>query len=99
MQLFTRSSLAVTGAAALALASLPQVNAKTVEVAQGSAEDLCIMSISFKDVVQPQVGVQGQTQAAGITNEAGIGVFLTLVVGKNSVFFAEVLANATMSRS
>jgi hypothetical protein len=49
----------------LALASIPQVNAKPVEVAQGSADDLGVMSISLKDVVKPQVGVQSQTQAAG----------------------------------
>jgi hypothetical protein len=84
-------------AAALALASIPQVNAKPVEVAQGSAEDLGVMSISLKDIVKPQVGVQAQTQAAGTPNEAGIGGFLPLVVGKNSVFFADVLANANFA--
>ena len=99
MQQSIRISLSLTGAAAWALASMPQVSAKPAVVAQGNAEDLGVMSIRLKDVVKPQVGVQGQTQAAGITNEAGIGFFLTLVVGKNSVFFAEVLANATMSRS
>ena len=79
----------------MALSSIPHVNAKPVEVAQGSADDLGVMSISLKDVVKPQVGVQAQTQAAGTPNEAGIGGFLPLVVGKNSVFFADVLANAT----
>ncbi len=57
-------------------------NAKPIEVAQGSADDLGVMSISLKDVVKPQVGVQGQTQAAGTPNEAGIGGFLPLVVGR-----------------
>ena len=65
MQLFTRRSLSLTGAAAVSLASIPQVNAKPVEVAQGSADDLGVMSINLKDVVKPQVGIQGQTQAAG----------------------------------
>ena len=55
------------------------------------------MSISLKDIVKPQVGVQAQTQAAGTPNEAGMGGFLPLVVGKNSVFFADVLANANFS--
>ena len=34
----------------------------------GTAEDLGVMSIQLKDVVKPQVGVQGQTQAAGTPN-------------------------------
>ena len=55
------------------------------------------MSINLKDVVKPQVGFQGQTQAAGTPNQAGLGGFLPLVVGKNSVFFADVLANANFS--
>jgi hypothetical protein len=92
-----RRSLSLTGAAALVLASIPQVNAKSVGVAQGSAEDLGVMSINLKDVVKPQVGVQAQTQAAGTPNQAGIGGFLPLVVGKNSVFFADVLANANFA--
>ena len=92
-----RLSFSALGAAALALASIPQVNAKPVEVAQGSAEDLGVMSINLKDVVKPQVGVQGQTQAAGTPNEAGIGGFVPLVVGENSVFFADVLANANFA--
>jgi hypothetical protein len=98
MQLFSRRSLSLTGAAALALAAIPQVNAKPVEVAQdGSADDLGVMSISLKDVVKPRVGFQGQTQAAGTPNQAGIGGFLPLVIGKNSVFFADVLANANFA--
>ena len=55
------------------------------------------MSISLKDVVKPQVGVQAQTQAAGTPNQAGMGGFLPLVIGKNSVFFADVLANANFA--
>ena len=97
MQLFTRRTLSLTSAAALAVASIPEVNAKPVEVAQGSADDLGVMSISLKDVVKPQVGVQGQTQAAGTPNEAGIGGFLPLVVGDNSVFFLDVLANVNFA--
>ena len=74
MQQSIRISLSMTGVAALALASIPQANAKPAVVAQGSAEDLGVMSISLKDIVKPQVGVQAQTQAAGTPNQAGIGV-------------------------
>ena len=63
----------------------------------GSASDLGVMSIQLKDIVKPQIGVQGQTQAAGTPNQAGLGGFLPLVVGSNSVFFADVLANANFS--
>ena len=97
MQQSIRLSLSLTGAAALALASMPQVSAKPAVVAQGSAEDLGVMSIRLKDVVKPQVGVQGQTQAAGTPNQAGLGGFMPLVVGENSVFFADVLANANFA--
>ncbi|MHA3959936.1 carbamoyl-phosphate synthase L chain [Synechococcus sp. LTW-G] len=90
-------SFSALGAAAVALSFIPQVNAKPVELAQGSASDLGVMSINLKDVIKPQVGVQAQTQAAGTPNEAGLGGFLPLVVGKNSVFFADVLANANFA--
>ena len=49
-------------ASSIAIAPLP-LNAQ-----EGSAEDLGVMSISLKDVVKPQVGIQGQTQAAGTPN-------------------------------
>ena len=52
------------------------------------------MSISLKDVVKPTFGFQGALQGAGTPNQAGIGGFLPLSVGDNSVFFADVLANA-----
>jgi predicted porin len=48
-------------------------------------------------LVKPQVGIQAQTQAAGTPNQAGLGGFLPLVVGKNSVFFADFLANANFA--
>ena len=97
MQLFSRRSLSLTGAAALALASIPQVNAKPVEMAQGSAEDLGVMSISLKDVVEPQVGFQGALQGAGTPNQAGIGGFLPLSVGDNSVWFLDALVNVNFA--
>ena len=97
MQQSIRLSLSLTGAAALALASMPQVSAKPAAVAQGSAEDLGVMSINLKDVVKPQVGFQGQTQAAGTPNQAGIGGFLPLAVGENSVFFLDALANVNFA--
>ena len=63
----------------------------------GSAEDLGVMSISLKDVVKPRIGFQGQTQAAGTPNEVGIGGFLPLMIGDNSVFFFDALANVNVA--
>ena len=90
-------SIAALGLTALSLASLPTAKANTAELAQGSASDLGVMSIQLKDIVKPQVGVQAQTQAAGTPNQAGLGGFLPLVVGNNSVFFADVQANANFA--
>jgi len=92
-----RVSLAALSTAALSIASLPAVSAKPAQVAQGTASDLGVMSIQLKDIVKPQVGIQGQTQAAGTPNQAGLGGFIPLVVGSNSVFFADVLANANFA--
>ena len=94
-----RLSLAALGTAALSIASLPTAYADQAEVARSKeitpdqARRLAWMSVSLKDIVKPQVGVQAQTQAAGTPNEAGLGCFLPLVVDKNSVFFADALAN------
>ena len=64
---------------------------------ESSAEDLGVMSISLKDVVKPTIGFQGALQGAGTPNQAGIGGFLPLSVGDNSVFFADVLANVNFA--
>ena len=64
---------------------------------EGSAEDLGVMSISLADVVKPTIGFQGALQGAGTPNQAGIGGFLPLSVGDNSVFFADVQANVNFA--
>lgn len=55
------------------------------------------MRMSLKDVVKPRIGFQGQTQAAGTPNEAGVGGFLPLVVNDNSVVFFDALANVNVA--
>ena len=103
MQQSIRLGLSLTGAAALSIASVPTAYAEQAEVARSKeitpdqARRLALMSVSLKDIVKPQVGVQAQTQAAGTPNQAGLGGFLPLVVGSNSVFFADVLANANFA--
>ena len=96
---FFRSSLSIAGAAALALTSI-SIGAGKAEVAnpsQDTAKDLGMMGISLKDAIKPSIGIQGQTQGAGTPNQAGIGGFLPLVVGGNSVFFLDALANVNFS--
>ncbi|WP_413324569.1 carbamoyl-phosphate synthase [Synechococcus sp. MIT S9503] len=79
-------------ASAVAIAPLP------LKAQDGSAEDLGdVMSISLKDVVKPTFGFQGALQGAGTPNQAGIGGFLPLSVGDNSVWFLDALANANFA--
>ena len=54
------------------------------------------MEVSLKDAVQFNWVFQGQTQAAGTPNELGVGAFLPLVVGHNSVLFLDALANVNL---
>ena len=76
-------------ASVIALAALP------TKAQDGTAEDLGdVMSVSLKDVVKPQVGFQGALQGAGTPNQAGVGGFLPLSVGDNSVWFLDALVNA-----
>ncbi len=96
MQHSTRRSLGWLGTAALALAAAPAI-AEPTKVAQGTAADLGVMSISLKDAVKFNYGVQGQLQGAGTPNEAGIGGFLPLRVGTQSVTFLDVLANVNFA--
>ena len=81
------------------LASAISIAALLPAIAQedGSADDLGVMSISLKDVVKPTLGFQGALQGAGTPNQAGIGGFLPLSVGDNSVWFLDVLANANFA--
>ena len=70
---------------------------QTPVLADGGVEALGLMSVSLKDVVQPDIGIQGQTQGAGKPNQAGVGGYLPLVVGKNGVLFLDALANVNFS--
>ncbi|PSI00280.1 outer membrane protein [Synechococcus lacustris] len=95
MQQSIRLSLSLAGTAALALASIPfGIGSATAQEAKaGNAADLGVMSISLKDAIQPNFGFQGALQGAGTPNQAGIGGFLPLVTGDNSVFFLDAQAN------
>ena len=55
------------------------------------------MSLSLRDLVPFNVGVQGQTQAAGTPNQLGVGAFIPLAVGGNSILFLDALANVNLA--
>ncbi len=95
MQRSVRLSLSLTGVAALALANTLIQPASVQE--EGSADDLGVMEINLKDAVQFNWGFQGALQGAGTPNQAGIGAFLPIAVGENSVWFIDVLANANFA--
>ena len=91
-----RRHLDIAGTAVLALATVPAV-ADPAKNAQATSADLGAMSVSLKDTVKLNYGIQGQLQGAGTPNEAGIGGFLPLRVGKQSVTFLDVLANVNFA--
>ena len=76
-------------ASAISIAALPAIAQE-----DGSADDLGVMEINLKDAVKFNWGFQGALQGAGTPNQAGIGGFLPLSVGDNSVWFLDVLTNA-----
>ena len=101
MQSCIRLSLSLTGTAALALASLPfgisPAAAQDPEAPSTEAADLGVMGVNLRDAVKFNYGFQGALQGAGTPNQAGIGAFIPLHIGSNSVAFVDVLVNANFS--
>jgi hypothetical protein len=96
-----RLSLSLAGTAALALASLPfaisPAAAQDPEAPSTEAADLGVMGVNLRDAVKFNYGFQGALQGAGTPNQAGLGAFIPLHVGSNSVAFVDVLVNANFS--
>ena len=95
MQRSLHLSLSLSGAAALALSNAPLLPAIAQE--DGIADDLGVMEINLKDAIKFNWRFQGALQGAGTPNQAGIGGFLPLSVGDNSVFFIDALANVNFA--
>lgn len=55
------------------------------------------MEVNLNDAVKLNYGFQGALQGAGTPNQAGIGAFVPLKVGGNSVSYVDVLVNANFS--
>ena len=104
-----RLSLSLAGTAALALASLPLAirpavaqeapapTAQEPKAESTEAADLGVMGVNLRDAVKFNYGFQGALQGAGTPNQAGIGAFIPLSIGSNSVFFLDTLANVNFS--
>ena len=101
MQRSIRFSLSLASTAALALASLPiairTAAAQDTEAPSTEAADLGVMGVNLREAVKLNYGFQGALQGAGTPNQAGIGAFIPLHVGSNSVAFVDVLVNANFS--
>ena len=102
MQHFLRRSLSLASATALALASSLPLAIRPAAAEEPMAEtteaaDLGVMGIKLKDAVKLNWGFQGALQGAGTPNQSGIGGFLPLAIGDNSVFFLDAQANANFA--
>jgi len=96
-----RLSLSLAGTAALALASLPlalsPAAAQDPQAPSTEAADLGVMGVNLRDAVKFNYGFQGALQGAGTPNQAGLGAFIPLHVGTDSVAFVDVLVNANFN--
>lgn len=103
-----RLSLSLASTAAIALASLPlairpagaqeaPAAAAEPKAERTEAADLGVMGVKLKDAVKFNWGFQGALQGAGTPNQSGIGGFLPLAIGDNSVFFLDAQANANFA--
>ena len=96
MQRSISLKLSLSGVAALALTNTPLLPAAAQDA--DTAEELGgVMSISLQDVVKPTIGFQGALQGAGTPNQAGVGGFLPLSVGENSVWYLDALVNVNFA--
>jgi hypothetical protein len=90
----------LAGAASLTLASIPfaisPAAAQDPEVVSTEAADIGVKGVNLRDAVKLSYGVQGALQGAGTPNQAGIGAFIPLHVGSNTVAFVDVLVNANI---
>ena len=55
------------------------------------------MAVNLRDADKFNYGFQGALQGAGTPNQAGLGAFIPLHAGSNSVAFVDVLKNANFN--
>lgn len=64
---------------------------------QASQAPLSMMEVNLRDAVKPSWGFQGQLQGAGTPNAIGVGAFLPIAYGANSVTFLDLVANYNLA--
>jgi len=92
--LASRATLAMTS---LALATGPagaqKIQGEASEGLSSKGANPAPEEVALKNAVKLNYGIQGQLQGAGTPNEAGMGIFLPLTVGKNTASYVDVLVN------
>ena len=68
-----------------------------VRADQPSPTQLKLLELNLRDAVKPTWGFQSQLQGAGTPNSFGVGAFLPIAYGKNSITFLDVLANYNLA--
>lgn len=84
---------ALLSACALSMAAIPAAS----RADQPSPAQLKLLQLNLRDAVKPTWGFQGQFQGAGTPNAIGIGAFLPISYGANSITFLDVLANYNLA--
>jgi hypothetical protein len=92
---------ALTRAACLALAALSMASRQAVAApaaeSPGGSAGSGQAPLSLDGSIPFHWGFQGETQAAGSPNQMGVGFFLPLSSGAQSIFFLDALANVNLS--
>ena len=92
------TAAAMGGMAASLLAPVATVMTPVAAEAQPAATAaLPLLEVNLKDVIKPTWGFQGALQGAGTPNSIGVGAFLPLSYGRNSITFLDVLANVNLA--
>ncbi len=89
-----RLSRSLAGALVSILLVINPAAAQDPEGASTETADLGVMDVNLEDAVKFDYGFRGALQGAGTPNQAGIGAFLPLHIGNNSVTFVDAEVNA-----
>ena len=85
--------VAVLSACSLSMIAIPAAS----RADQPSPAQLKLLQLNLRDAVKPTWGFQSQLQGAGTPNAIGIGAFLPITYGSNSITFLDVLDNYNLA--
>ena len=92
-RLLANKVVALLSACTLSMMVIPDAS----RADQPSPAQLKLLELNLRDAVKPTWGFQGQLQGAGTPNAIGIGAFLPISHGANSITFLDVLANYNLA--